>query len=152
GFVYDSASTDGMSLVTRGNVGFGRRAHHRDVRNAVTVLIPTCIMSNYEFLLYNVRQGVATVCLNRPKVYNALNDVVTYELQDVFKAIERNDDVRVVVLTGSGKAFCSGQDLKEAVEPGKKSFRESLHKRYNPIIRAMRALPKPIICRLNGVA
>lgn len=109
-------------------------------------------MSNYEFLLYNVRQGVATVCLNRPKVYNALNDVVTYELQDVFKAIARNDDVRVVVLTGSGKAFCSGQDLKEAVEPGKKSFRESLHKRYNPIIRAMRALPKPIICRLNGVA
>jgi 2-(1,2-epoxy-1,2-dihydrophenyl)acetyl-CoA isomerase len=55
------------------------------------------------------------------------------------------------VLTGEGKAFCSGQDLKASA--GKqRSFLESLHKRYNPIIRAMRNLPKPIICRLNGVA
>jgi|SRR5690606_29356574 len=109
-------------------------------------------MGNYEFLLYNVQRGIATLSLNRPDVYNALNDGITFELQDVFKSIASDDDVRVVVLTGSGKAFCSGQDLKASAAAGKRSFSDSLHKRYNPIIRSMRALPKPILCRLNGVA
>lgn len=105
---------------------------------------------SYQFLKYGVQQGVATITLNRPEVYNALNDEITFELQDAWKTVAKDDAVRVVVLTGEGKAFCSGQDLK--AEPGKKrSFLESLHKRYNPIIRAMRNLPKPIVCRLNGV-
>ncbi|CAN5255102.1 enoyl-CoA hydratase-related protein [soil metagenome] len=105
----------------------------------------------FQFLKYDVSAGVATITLNRPEFYNALNDEITFEFQDALKAVAKDDAVRVVVLTGEGKAFCSGQDLK--AEPGKKrSFMESLHKRYNPIIRAMRGLPKPIICRLNGVA
>lgn len=108
-------------------------------------------MSSYKFLLYRVENGVATVTLNRPDVYNALNDEITFEMQDVFKAVAKDEAVRVVVLTGEGKAFCSGQDLK-AGSGQKRSFLDSLHKRYNPIIRAMRNLPKPIICRLNGVA
>jgi 2-(1,2-epoxy-1,2-dihydrophenyl)acetyl-CoA isomerase len=106
----------------------------------------------YEFLTYQVVDGVATVTLNRPEVYNALNDGITYELQDALKAAAKEDVVRVIVLTGAGKAFCSGQDLKAAAGQEKRSFMESLHKRYNPIIRAMRSLPKPIIGRLNGVA
>ncbi|MBL7863136.1 MAG: enoyl-CoA hydratase/isomerase family protein [Cyclobacteriaceae bacterium] len=106
----------------------------------------------YEFLTYQAANGVATITLNRPEVYNALNDGITYELQDAFKAIAKDDAVRVVVLTGAGKAYCSGQDLKAASGQEKRSFLESLHKRYNPIIRAMRSLPKPIIGRLNGVA
>src|SRR5690606_9691298 len=67
-------------------------------------------------------------------------------------SVARDETVRAVVLTGAGKAFCSGQDLKAASGQEKRSFLESLHKRYNPIIRAMRNLPKPIVCRLNGVA
>lgn len=106
----------------------------------------------YEFLTYQVADGVATITLNRPEVYNALNDGITYELQDALKAVAKEDAIRVVVLTGAGKAFCSGQDLKAASGQEKRSFLESLHKRYNPIIRAMRSLPKPIIGRLNGVA
>lgn len=106
----------------------------------------------YKFLTYTPQDGVATITLNRPDVYNALNDEITYELQDAFKAVAKDDQVRVVVLTGAGKAFCSGQDLKAASGEGKRSFLESLHKRYNPIIRAMRSLPKPIVCKLNGVA
>lgn len=106
----------------------------------------------FKFLKYQVLEGVATISLNRPEVYNALNDAITYELQDAFKAVAKDELVRVVILTGEGKAFCSGQDLKDSSQQGKRSFLDSLHKRYNPIIVAMRNLPKPIICRLNGVA
>jgi 2-(1,2-epoxy-1,2-dihydrophenyl)acetyl-CoA isomerase len=109
-------------------------------------------MSSYKFILIRYDNGVATISLNRPEVYNALNDEITYELQDAFKSVAKDDAVRAVVLTGEGKAFCSGQDLKAASGQEKRSFLDSLHKRYNPIIRAMRNLPKPIICRLNGVA
>lgn len=106
-------------------------------------------MSAFNFIKYEVTDGLATITLNRPDVYNALNDEITFELQDALKAVAKDEKVRVVVLTGEGKAFCSGQDLKAASGNQKRSFLQSLHKRYNPIIRAMRALPKPIICRLN---
>lgn len=109
-------------------------------------------MSTYKFLKFEVAGDVATITLNRPDVYNALNDEITFELQDAFKTVAKDEQLRVVVLTGDGKAFCSGQDLKAAQGEQKRSFLQSLHKRYNPIIRAMRSLPKPIICRLNGVA
>lgn len=109
-------------------------------------------MATYQYLLFRTEQGIATISLNRPEVYNALNDPITFELQDAFKVIAKDESIRVVVLTGEGKAFCAGQDLKESAISGKKSFMDSLHKRYNPIIRAMRSLPKPVICRLNGVA
>lgn len=105
----------------------------------------------YQYLKYDVANGIATVTLNRPDVYNALNDEITFELQDALKACAKDELVRVLVLTGEGKAFCSGQDLKSSAGQ-KRSFLDSLHKRYNPIIRAMRSLPKPILCRLNGVA
>ena len=112
----------------------------------------------YTSLLYDVRpEGIATITLNRPEVFNAFDDPLSYELQDALKQVGRNAAVRAVVLTGAGRAFCSGQDLKAAREAaaaeGKpRSFYDSLHQRYNPIIRAMRALPKPIIGRINGVA
>ena len=106
---------------------------------------------SFQFLKYDVQQGVATITLNRPEVYNALNDEITFELQDAFKSASRDEAVRVVVLTGEGKAFCSGQDLKAGAGQTR-SFLDSLYKRYNPIIRSMRNLPKPVIGRLNGVA
>ncbi|WP_161889461.1 enoyl-CoA hydratase-related protein [Pontibacter russatus] len=107
---------------------------------------------NYACLLYEVANGVATITLNRPDVFNAFNDQQSYDLQDALKQVARDESVRVVVLTGAGKAFCSGQDLKAIAGASKRDLSESLEKRYNPIIRAMRDLPKPIICKLNGVA
>jgi len=107
---------------------------------------------DYKFLKYAIDGGISTITLNRPDVYNALNDEITYELQDAFRAVAKDESVRVVVLTGEGKAFCSGQDLKASAAQENRSFLDSLHKRYNPIIRAMKNLPKPVICRLNGVA
>ncbi len=106
----------------------------------------------FQFIKYEVANGVATITLNRPEVYNALNDEITFELQDAFKSVAKDQAVRVVILTGEGKAFCSGQDLKASSSQGKRSFLDSLHKRYNPLILGMRNLPKPIVCRLNGVA
>ena len=106
----------------------------------------------YEFLKYEVTDGVATITLNRPEVYNALNNEITYELQAALKTVKRDTEVRVVVLTGEGKAFCSGQDLKASSAEPNRSFSDSIHKRYNPIIKSLRNLPKPVICRLNGVA
>jgi 2-(1,2-epoxy-1,2-dihydrophenyl)acetyl-CoA isomerase len=106
----------------------------------------------FQYIKLDVANNTATITLNRPEVYNALNDGITYEFQEALKKISRDDSIRVVVLTGAGKAFCSGQDLKAAAGQERRSFLDSLHKRYNPIISAMRNLPKPIICRLNGVA
>jgi len=106
----------------------------------------------YKYLKYQNEEGVVTVTLNRPEVYNALNDEITFELQDAIKAISKDGSARVVVLTGEGKAFCSGQDLKASAEADNRSFSDSLHKRYNPIIKGLRNLPKPVICKLNGVA
>jgi len=106
----------------------------------------------FQYITVESESGTATITLNRPEVFNALNDGLTYELQDALKRVAKDDAIRVVVLTGAGKAFCAGQDLKAATGQEKRSFLESLQKRYNPIIMAMRNLPKPIICKLNGVA
>ena len=106
----------------------------------------------FETLKYESKDRVATITLNRPEVYNAFNNKISFELQDALKQARKDKEVRVVVLTGEGKAFCSGQDLKAAMAEGQRSFSDSIHKRYNPIIRAIREMPKPVICRLNGVA
>lgn len=108
--------------------------------------------TTFKTLLYQKEQNVLTITLNRPDVFNAFNDEQSYEMQDALKQAGRDPEVRVIVLTGAGKAFCSGQDLKAISGGGKRDLSESLYKRYNPIIRAMREMPKPIICRLNGVA
>ena len=109
-------------------------------------------MPTYQYLQHHTSEGVATLTLNRPEVYNAFNDGLTYELQDALKAIKKDDQARVVVITGAGKAFCSGQDLKDASKDPGRVFSDSIQKRYNPMIKAVRNLPKPVICRLNGVA
>ncbi len=106
----------------------------------------------YQFLKYEKEGGVATLTLNRPEVYNAFNNELTFELQQAFKEIKKDDEVRVVVLTGEGKAFCSGQDLKASQADPNRSFADSVRQRYNPLVKAMRELPKPIIAKVNGVA
>jgi 2-(1,2-epoxy-1,2-dihydrophenyl)acetyl-CoA isomerase len=109
-------------------------------------------MTTYSSLIYQVTNGVCTITLNRPDSYNAFNDQMSFELIDALKNAEKDELVRVVVLAAAGKAFCSGQDLKDR-EPGKEiDFRASLEKRYNPIIKGIRNMPKPVICRLHGVA
>lgn len=110
-------------------------------------------MAEYQTILTTLSGGVFTITLNRPEVYNAFNEQLTSDLQDAFKEAAKNEQIRAVVITGAGKAFCSGQDLKDAPSgSGKRSLRDSLERRYNPLIRAIRKLPKPVIASVNGVA
>ena len=106
----------------------------------------------YEFIKLEKGNGIATLTLSRPKVYNAFNDGLTYDIQNGISEVADDPEIRVLIITGEGKAFSSGQDLKDALQHEGRSFSESLHQRYNPIILALRQLPKPVICQLNGVA
>lgn len=107
---------------------------------------------NYETILYEVKDGIATLTLNRPDVFNAFNEQLSNDVNDALKKTTKDKSIRVLVITGSGKAFCSGQDLKAISGSKNRSLSESLYKRYNPMIRAIRALPIPVVCKLNGVA
>lgn len=106
----------------------------------------------FEHVLYETASSICTITLNRPDVYNAINDKLSYELQEAFRQASADEKVRVVVLTGAGKGFCSGQDLKSIAGVKIDSFADTVRARYNPIILGMRNMPKPVICKLNGVA
>ena len=109
-------------------------------------------MSEFETLLYEVNDGVLKVTMNRPEVYNAFNEKMKKELNDGFRDAEKNPDIRCIVLRGAGeKSFCSGQDLKEHAGL-KRSLKESLEKSYNPLIKKIRTIEKPVIAMINGVA
>ncbi len=109
-------------------------------------------MSTYETLLVSTSAGICTITLNRPDVLNAFNERLLTELHEALKSAEQDSAVRCLVLTGAGRAFCSGQDLKSHTSAERRSLRESLLKRYNPIIRRMRMMDKPVLGMINGVA
>lgn len=101
-------------------------------------------------ILKDTRDSILYITLNRPDSLNAFNTEMLMELQSAFKEAE-DTSVRCVVLTGAGKGFSSGQDLKD-FEKEKKTFKEALEKKYNPLIKQIMTLPKPVICGINGVA
>jgi 2-(1,2-epoxy-1,2-dihydrophenyl)acetyl-CoA isomerase len=95
---------------------------------------------------------VATITLNRPDALNALTVPMKVDLLAALRRLERDDTVRAVILTGAGRAFCAGQDLRERLEPDAAPLGVEVRQRYNPIILLMRNLPKPIVGAINGVA
>ncbi|MFA6469887.1 MAG: enoyl-CoA hydratase-related protein [Bacteroidota bacterium] len=106
----------------------------------------------YSAILYSIENNILTITLNRPEVFNAANEQMKKELLEAFRQAEKDPAVRSIVLRGAGeKAFCSGQDLKE-YQDGARSMKEMLEKGYNPIIKQMRAIEKPVIGMINGVA
>ncbi|MBI4424829.1 MAG: enoyl-CoA hydratase/isomerase family protein [Elusimicrobia bacterium] len=104
-----------------------------------------------EPLLRSVENGVLWLTLNRPDAHNAFTVPMFKALEGGFDAAAKDPAVRAVVLTGSGRAFCAGQDLREHLER-KPEFVDELRKRYNPLILKVRRLDKPVIAALNGTA
>lgn len=96
--------------------------------------------------------GVLTLTLNRPEALNSFNIEMKEGLLAALKDAARDKSVRVVVLTGAGRAFSAGQDLKERSVPGVADLGTELRVRYNPIVLATRRLEKPVIGAINGVA
>lgn len=107
---------------------------------------------DFTTLLYTPDKGVATITLNRPDVLNALTSVMRNELRQAFEQAGADDDVRAVVLTGGGRGFCAGQDLRERTDAPTPGVGATVRQEYNPLILAMRQLPKPVIAAVNGVA
>ncbi len=105
----------------------------------------------YETLLIETHDGVRIVTLNRPEVLNAIDARSGEELLDALRGAEQAADVRCLILTGAGRAFCAGADLKDHV-PGGTSLGEVLRDRYNRIVLRLRSMEKPVIAALNGVA
>lgn len=100
-----------------------------------------------------IENNVAFITLNRPEVFNSFNREMALSLQDTFDACEKNDEIRAIVLTGNGKAFCAGQDLKEVTSPElNPGFKKILEEHYNPIITRIREIKKPVLGAINGVA
>ena len=95
----------------------------------------------------------AFIHLNRPDVFNSFNREMALLLQKILTDCSTDNSVRAIVITGNGKAFCAGQDLKEVTDPDlNPGFRKILEEHYNPIIQLIRTIEKPIIAAVNGVA
>jgi 2-(1,2-epoxy-1,2-dihydrophenyl)acetyl-CoA isomerase len=103
-------------------------------------------------LRFEIADGVATITLDRPDALNALTIPLKHELLAALDRAASDVEVRAIVLTGAGRAFCAGQDLRERLEPGAPPLEVEVRERYNPIILAMRRLEKPIVGAINGVA
>jgi 2-(1,2-epoxy-1,2-dihydrophenyl)acetyl-CoA isomerase len=100
----------------------------------------------------NLVNGVCELKLNRPAVFNSFNQSMAFALQKALDDCELNDEVRAIVITGEGKAFCAGQDLAEATDPEGPELQSIVKDHYNPIIERIRNIEKPIIAAVNGVA
>ncbi|MFM8962881.1 MAG: enoyl-CoA hydratase-related protein, partial [Sphingomonadales bacterium] len=96
--------------------------------------------------------GILTLSLNRPDVFNSFNRTMALQLQAELDRCATDAAIRVVVLTGEGKAFCAGQDLAEATDPEGPALQQIVAEHYNPIILKLRHLEKPVIAAVNGVA
>jgi len=103
-------------------------------------------------ILRNVENGVLTLKLNRPTVFNSFNREMALALQEELKSASTNDEIRAIIITGEGKAFCAGQDLAEATDPNGPALQSIVKDHYNPIIELIRSIEKPIVAGVNGVA
>ena len=107
------------------------------------------------FILSEVEQGVMTITLNRPDRLNSFNDLMHQQLAACLTQAERDDNVRCLLITGAGHGFCAGQDLNDRnVDPSGPApdLGLSVERFYNPLVRRLAALPKPVIAAVNGVA
>ena len=109
----------------------------------------------YQFIACTLSDGVATITLDRPDVLNSVHRAMALELQAALGAVASDGNVRAVLLTGRGRAFCAGQDLSEVVPAAgapSADLGAIVEGSYNPIVRLIRGMEKPVICAVNGIA
>jgi len=100
-----------------------------------------------------LQESILTITLNRPEKLNSFIEPMAEQLQNGLNEAAENDNVRCVLLTGSGKAFCAGQDLPEVVDKGEDyELGNTVRNSYNPVIKGIRDLEKPVVCAVNGTA
>lgn len=103
-------------------------------------------------IIFEVKDQVGHITLNRPDKFNSFNRTMALQMQDALQECCNNADIRAVVIKGNGKAFCAGQDLAEAVDPDGPELSKIVSEHYNPIIILIRKIEKPVIAAINGVA
>jgi len=103
-------------------------------------------------ILLSKENGIAIITLNRPEKYNSFNREMSLLLQESLDDCEKDEAIRCIYITGAGKGFCAGQDLAEAIDPPGPELEQIVREHYNPIIRRLRAIEKPIVAAVNGVA
>ena len=110
---------------------------------------------SFETIDFAIVDGIAKLTLNRPDRLNSFTVQMHEEVRSALDALEADDSVRTLLITGAGRGFCAGQDLSDrAVAPGSDAvdLGESVEKRYNPLVRTLTSLPVPVVCAVNGVA
>jgi 2-(1,2-epoxy-1,2-dihydrophenyl)acetyl-CoA isomerase len=109
---------------------------------------------SYQYIRYEVAEGVAEITLDRPDVLNSVNRQMAAELRDALARAGDDGAVRAVLLSGAGRAFCAGQDLAEAMPTDAPAppIEDIVRQSYNPVVRALRGLEKPVVAAVNGVA
>lgn len=104
------------------------------------------------FILSQLTGNVLVLTLNRPDKFNSFNREMALQLIDLLTQASNDGNVRAIVITGAGKAFCAGQDLAEAMDPNGPGIQRIVDEHYNPIILKIRTIEKPVIAAVNGVA
>lgn len=110
---------------------------------------------DHQNIVFERADGIARITLNRPAKLNSFTVAMHEELRDALARTAADASLRVLVLTGAGRAFCAGQDLGDrAVAPGEEpvDLGQSVERYYAPLVKALRALPLPVVCAVNGVA
>lgn len=103
-------------------------------------------------ILFEIKNAVAYITLNRPEKFNSFNREMALLLQAKLDEAASLHEVRAVYITGAGKAFCAGQDISELVGDDKLEIKQILSEHYNPIVKRIRNMPKPVVAAVNGVS
>lgn len=103
-------------------------------------------------ILTETTDGIVIIRLNRPDKFNSFNRQMALDMQKALDAAATDPSVRAILITGEGKAFSAGQDLGEATDPSGPGIQKIVREHYNPIIQKIRAVEKPVVCAVNGVA
>lgn len=105
-----------------------------------------------ETITLNKVDNIGTITLNRPEVFNSINQKTAFQFHALLDECEQDEEVRAIIITGTGRAFCAGQDLGEIIDPDGPKLADIVAQHYNPIIERIRRIEKPFIAAINGVA